>query len=832
MMKFHASTIRILIFSTTLLLCLVWGVGVWLYERAQYQELTQSLINKEIDYAKNRGETISADIQRSLRVMHGLPEVLASWQELIAVVEHHEVRDEPDQVRSKRILAASNRPDIAHLNHLLALASNDFSVDVVWVMDANGDGIAASNFDVPDSFIGSNYKERFYFTEAMKGENGYQFAIGKVSHQPGLYLSAPIFSGQKIIGVVVVKVEISRLARNIDFSNAFLVDENGVVILSQDANLIMKAIPGNAINSMPYERRLSIYARDQFEAITMQPWPDNLHLTKIGNFPKPFVVNVTPINNGDLKLYILSPASQILQLNNEFLRIFLLITGCGCGALVIVAGIFLYVHTRHLISHLLHVQHEELNEAQRLAKIGSWSYNYVNGHLHCSRELITNFFMMADVNARIKPTLDYILINMHPDDKERVQKIFSEGLESGQGFLVDYRLLRSNGEVRNVIGNAIVEKNSKGQRIKVTGTCRDVTEEQRTLRALEDSENHLRKVLNSSLIGIIQGNDTGRVLDMNQAFMSLTGYNEGHLIEGRLKWKDLAPLEYQQLEAPNIFGQDSTPVPFEMPLALSNGKTIPALIGLAKVEDARSEWVCFVLDLSERNRVNRLQSEFISVVSHELRTPLTSIRGSLSLLESGMLDGSPEQKMELIKIAHRNSQRLIHIVNDILDMEKLAAGEMFFDMRRVDLVEMMKQAVEFNSGYAQQFKVQFVMHDFPDSAPVSCDAHRLMQVLTNLMSNAAKFSKEGGKVGLRLVSDQGNWRAEIEDNGPGISAEFRGRIFSAFAQAEDANVRQKGGTGLGLNISKIMVERMHGEIGFESEEGNGAVFWVAFPALE
>jgi C4-dicarboxylate-specific signal transduction histidine kinase len=197
----------------------------------------------------------------------------------------------------------------------------------------------------------------------MRGENGYQFAVGKVSHQPGLYLSAPIVSGKKIIGVVVVKIEISRLARNIDFSNAFLVDENGVIILSQDSNLIMKAIPGNAINDMSYERRLSIYARDQFEAITMQPWPNYPRLTRIGNFSEPFAISITAINNGELKLYILSPASQVLQLNHEFLRLVLLITGCGAGGLIIVAGILLYIHTRHLINHLLHMQHEELSAA-------------------------------------------------------------------------------------------------------------------------------------------------------------------------------------------------------------------------------------------------------------------------------------------------------------------------------------------------------------------------------------------------------------------------------------------------------------------------------------
>jgi PAS domain S-box-containing protein len=830
-MKFNAATVRISILVFTALLCVMWGGGVWVYERDQYRQLTESLINKESIDARNRGETISADIQRSLQVMYGLPEVLASWQELIDGVQQPAFSGQTDAQIAEQIKAKSKSPAISHINHLLALAKSDFSVDVIWVVDASGNCVAASNFDMPATFIGSNFKERTYFIAAMQGDNGYQYAAGKVSHQPGLYLSAPILKNGKIIGAVVVKVEITRFARDIDFSDAFLVDENGVVILSKDNYFTMKAVPGNVINNMSYERRQSIYMRDQFESFYIQPWPGYSRLSKVGNYPEPYVIDITSINKGELKVYVLSPASQVLQAHDEFLRLFLLITLCGSALCIILAGIALYLHTSYITHQILHLQHDELNEAQRLAKIGSWSYNYLTGHLHCSKELITNFFMMDDVKTKITPTLDYILVNVHPDDREQVKKIFDDGLRNGHGFSVEYRVLRKNGEVRNVIGDAIVEKTSKGQRVKVTGTCRDVTEEQRTLRAIEDNENHLRRVLNSSLIGIIQGNDTGRILDMNQAFMSLTGYTSGHLIEGRLKWKDIASDEYQQLDAPNIFGQFSTPLPFEMQLTASNGHVLPVLIGMAKVEDSRSEWVCFVLDLSERHRINRMQSEFISVVSHELRTPLTSISGSLALLESGVLDQAGNKKLELIKIAHRNSQRLIKIVNDILDMEKLTAGKMKFEMQSVNMAEVIAQAVEFNAGFAQQFNVKFVMCDFPDAAHAWCDANRLMQVLTNLMSNAAKFSPEGGTVDLRLVCHEHKWRIEIHDNGPGISTEFRSRIFSPFAQAEDANVRQKGGTGLGLNITKIMVEKMEGQIGFNSEAGQGATFWVAFPAL-
>ncbi|PRC93838.1 ATP-binding protein [Solimicrobium silvestre] len=830
-MKFTATKVRISIIVCSLLLCIAWGSGAWFYELDQFKLRTNSLIDKENEHAGTRGETISADIRRSLKVMYGLPEVLASWQEVVNVLKPQQRASDAIKQRLAKGRVDTTLSALEQINHLLLLAKSDFSADVIWIMDANGNCVAASNFDLPTSFIGTNYKEREYFTSAMGGNNGYQFAVGKVSHQPGLYFSAPVYLKQKVIGVVVVKVDITRLAHNIDISNTFLVDENGVVILSDAKHLEMKVVPGNTIDKMSIARRLSVYQREQFELVQIHAWPDSRYarLTMIENSPEAYVLNITSINGGELKIYVLSPAKEIVVLDQEYFRLFLLVTLCGSALIIIAAGIIWYVHGNLVTSQILQMQHDELHEAQRLAQMGSWSYEYASRQLHCSDELIHNFFMLEKLT--VKPTLDHILVNILPEDQERVKKVFNEGLKTGNGYTVEYRIMRKNGEIRNVIGKTIIEKNEKGQRIKVTGTCRDVTEEQRVLRAIEASENHLRRVLNSSLIGIIQGNDTGVICEMNKAFMALTGYTKAHLFENKLRWKDIAAVEYQQLDAANIFGQIDTPIPFEMELKCSDGKLLQVLIGLAKIEELRSEWVCFVLDLSERNRMSRLKSEFISIVSHELRTPLTSIRGSLALLEGGITGELEEKSMELVKIAHRNSRRLIDIVNDILDMEKLDAGKMVFEMRSIEITSAIRQAIEVNQAFAANLNVRYVMHSFPEPAYIWGDANRLMQILTNLLSNAAKFSPSGAEVELRLCKAEHHWRIEVHDTGPGIPEEFRGRIFGAFAQAEDANTRQKGGTGLGLNITKIMVEKMDGKIGFDSEEGQGATFWVSFTAL-
>ena len=234
-------------------------------------------------------------------------------------------------------------------------------------------------------------------------------------------------------------------------------------------------------------------------------------------------------------------------------------------------------------------------------------------------------------------------------------------------------------------------------------------------------------------------------------------------------------------------------------------------------------------DITERKRAERLKNEFVSTVSHELRTPLTSIAGALGLLTGGAMGELPPLLRPMIDIAHKNSLRLNHLINDLLDMEKIAAGKMDFDMREQALMPLVEQALEANKGYGEQRRVHFVLTERLDTAEVRIDAQRLQQVLANFLSNAAKFSPEGGQVEVAVACHQGQVRVAVCDHGSGIPSEFRARIFEKFSQADGSDTRQKGGTGLGLAITKELVEKMGGAVGFDSTEGQGATFWVDLP---
>ena len=241
-------------------------------------------------------------------------------------------------------------------------------------------------------------------------------------------------------------------------------------------------------------------------------------------------------------------------------------------------------------------------------------------------------------------------------------------------------------------------------------------------------------------------------------------------------------------------------------------------------------WHGFITDITQRKHLEQMKNEFVSTVSHELRTPLTSIAGSLGLINGEALGPVPNAMREMLSIAQSNSQRLRQLIDDLLDMDKLLAGKMSFIPQQLDIDSFLAECVTSHQGFARQHDVQLSYTGGP-VAQVTADPMRLQQVLSNLLSNALKFSPAGSQVLLSAQALGGQIRILVVDQGPGVPAEFVDRLFEKFSQADASDRRQKGGTGLGLAISKELMERMGGCIGFYPRPGGGSVFWVELPAL-
>lgn len=357
---------------------------------------------------------------------------------------------------------------------------------------------------------------------------------------------------------------------------------------------------------------------------------------------------------------------------------------------------------------------------------------------------------------------------------------------------------------------------------------------QTMLSDIEATAARQRAIFDSAIDGIVTLNPSGSIETVNAAAVRMFGYEASELDRRDVSLLiDIAPDgdgEFlKRLGASQ--GALEGGLLRQMEARRKDGETFPVDVALGAMSlPTGVHIVAIVRDISERRRVEQMKDEFVSTVSHELRTPLTSIAGSLGLLAGGAAGALPEKAARLIQIAQANSQRLVRLINDILDIEKIESGKLRLDMAPLDLREIAQRSVEGVMGYAGDLGVILTLSE---GEPVSIrgDSDRLIQVVTNLLSNALKFSPRG-EVKVAVDPETRIARLSVVDQGPGIPNAFRARIFSKFAQADGSDTRAKGGTGLGLAIAREIAERHGGRLWFESAEGHGATFHLDLPLAD
>jgi PAS domain S-box-containing protein len=264
-----------------------------------------------------------------------------------------------------------------------------------------------------------------------------------------------------------------------------------------------------------------------------------------------------------------------------------------------------------------------------------------------------------------------------------------------------------------------------------------------------------------------------------------------------------------------------------------DGTEFPAEVGLSPIHtNCGILMVGAIVDISERLRIEGLKDEFVATVSHELRTPLTSIAGALNLLFNDAGGTLPVHAKRLLTIAHKNSQRLVRLVNSILDMERIESGKVAFVQKRIEVRSLVEDAIEANRGFADGFGVRIRLDPASAAGEIRGDPDWLLQVVTNLLSNAVKFSPPAEEVEVAIERLSGNLRISVRDHGHGVPEDFKQRIFEKFAQADASDARQLGGTGLGLSIVKQIVTRLGGEVSFGDAPGGGAIFYVELPGWQ
>lgn len=326
-----------------------------------------------------------------------------------------------------------------------------------------------------------------------------------------------------------------------------------------------------------------------------------------------------------------------------------------------------------------------------------------------------------------------------------------------------------------------------------------------------------------------------RAILWNKAFASLFGYSSSEIREGASA-EDLMRLTARRGDL-GPGDPDAIVAGFVASIRQSVAGSLEVQRGNRTLEVRRrtisgGRFIVTARDVTHERQIARLKDELIATVSHELRTPLTAISGALGLMASGAAGALPEKAARLVTVGHRNAERLANLVNDLLDMDKLGSGRMEFQFETGDLRDLLGEAIEQNQPYADRFGVTL---DFarPSDPFVACyDAARLFQVVTNLLSNGAKFSDQGGRVRVTLAREGECARIAVSDDGPGISPEFHARLFHRFSQESGEHQKKQAGTGLGLAISKAIVEAHGGQIALDPAPGPGATFTVTLPLAD
>lgn len=361
---------------------------------------------------------------------------------------------------------------------------------------------------------------------------------------------------------------------------------------------------------------------------------------------------------------------------------------------------------------------------------------------------------------------------------------------------------------------------------------------ERALTAVQASEQRINAIVEAAQDAFIAVDQRGLILDWNGAAERMFGWRRQEAVGWPLS-ELVLPERYRASfgKALHAFRSsahlDLLGQRLERTVIDRQGRefTIEMTAGLAG-QGADAFFSVFLHDISGRKKVERLKNEFVSTVSHELRTPLTSIQASLSMLADGMAGELPPDAARLTAIASQSSERLVRMVNDLLDIQKIESGKMDFERTPQPLLPVAERALAAMEAKARQGDVILRRDWAPGAehiaAPIAPD--RMEQVLTNLVSNAIKFTPKYRAVTLGLSQADGKVRLSVLDEGPGIAPEFEPRIFERFAQADGADSRTRGGSGLGLAISKSIIEEHGGTISFTTAPGKGTRFVIELPA--
>jgi PAS domain S-box-containing protein len=475
---------------------------------------------------------------------------------------------------------------------------------------------------------------------------------------------------------------------------------------------------------------------------------------------------------------------------------------------------------------------ETLKESQEIAHLGSWKLDLVKNVLSWSDETYRIFGLTPQ---EFGATYEAFLEAVHPDDRKKVDDAYSGSIREGRGtYEVEHRVIRKyTGEIRTVHEKCYHVRDASGRIIQSIGIVHDITESKKVEEVLKKSEEKYRSLVEPNIIGILSADLEG-IIDANEAFLKIVGYTHEDLVEGKIRWKDMTPNEYQVLDAraqEEMLATGSC-APYEKEYFCKDGNRVQVLIGAGLLQKSPLQWVLFVMDMTERKKLQeRLRSaerfstigQTAAMVGHDLRNPLQSIVGFIGLAEEQLngMNLSPAEKQELkSKLGAINEQAryMNKIVSDLQDYSQPVTLE----PTRTDVGRLINDTIATSDIPSNIIVSIDILKTFPH---VKVDSAILRRVLTNLITNAVQAMPNGGKLNVK-VSKKTNPQilvVSVKDTGMGIPPEDRPKMFMPLFTTKSK------GQGFGLPVCKRLLEAQGGTISFNSQVGKGSKFTITIP---
>jgi len=483
------------------------------------------------------------------------------------------------------------------------------------------------------------------------------------------------------------------------------------------------------------------------------------------------------------------------------------------------------IDERYRAEAALRASRERLVLAQQVGKIGTYEWNLQTGELIWTEEMEALFGLAP---GSFEGRYEHWLKRIHPDDRTDADQAAQQTITQGAELDTELRIMLPDNRIRWVAAKAKIFAD-EAQPERLIGVNMDITEHKEVQQELQQTLQTLSTLIQASPLPIVVIEPNMTVTLWSLAAEQLFGWSAAEVVGQPIPLVPQEKLEeYSQFREAIAQGKVFTGV--QNYRCKSDNSKVVVSISTAPLYDEQHnfKWILLIFqDITEQQAIEKMKNEFISIVSHELRTPLTAIQGFLGLLNTGIYDNKPDKAKRMIRQALTNSDRLVRLVNDILDLERLSSGRVQLAKEVCNAADLMQRAVEEVQSIALAAGITISIT--PTTACVWASPDLIIQTLTNLLSNAIKFSPRDSVITLSAQTQAESVLFQVQDQGRGIPADKLETIFERFEQVDVSDARAKGGTGLGLAICQSIIQQHNGSIWATSILGEGSIFYFTLP---